>query len=176
MASANARATSVNAYRGQLGRTQTQTVHITGARGDLVAATVHTSIDAVSDPDLAERLHSDDPAVALNTLRVDGSEALRVPVPVVYHDAAAELMVLVLGDCHRHRELEERIAVLQKLAADDAPVPQYAKEFAVVFGGAGLRAYLESRAQQAMASVRETKDLDRRRGEIASREAELRQV
>jgi hypothetical protein len=176
MARGNARTPSVNAYRGQLGRTQTQTVHITGARGDLIAATVHTSIDAVSDPELAERLHSDDPAVALNTLRVDGSEAVRVPVPVVYHDPAAELMVLVLGDCHRHRELEERIAVLQKLAADDAPVPQYAKEFAVVWGGAGLRAYLESRAQQAMASVRETKDLDRRRGEIAAREAELRQV
>lgn len=176
MARGNARTPSVNAYRGQLGRTQTQTVHITGARGDLVAATVHTSIDAVSDPELAERLHSDDPALALNTLRVDGSEALRVPVPVVYHDSAAELMVLVLGDCHRHRELEERIAVLQQLAADDAPVPPYAKEFAVVFGGAGLRAYLESRAQQAMVAVRETKDIDRRRGEIASREAELRQV
>ena len=124
MARGNARTPSVNAYRGQLGRTQTQTVHITGARGDLVAATVHTAIDAVSDPELAERLHSDDPAVALNMLRVDGSEAVRVPVPVVYHDSAAELMVLVLGDCHRHRELEERVAVLQKLAADDAPVPQ----------------------------------------------------
>lgn len=176
MARGNARTPSVNAYRGQLGRTQTQTVHITGARGDLVAATVHTSIDAVSDPELAERLHSDDPALALNTLRVDGSEIMRVPVPVVYHDSAAELMVLVLGDCHRHRELEERVAVLQKLAADEAPVPPYAKEFAVVFGGAGLRAYLESRAQQAMVAVRETKEIDRRRGEIAAREAELRQV
>jgi hypothetical protein len=176
MARGNARTPSVNAYRGRIGRTQTQTVHITGARGDLVATSVHTSVDAVSDPELAERLHSDDPAIALNALRVDGSEVVRVPVPVVYHDPAAEVMVLVLGDAHRHRELQERIAVLEALAADDAPVPPYAKDFGVVFGGAGLRAYIESRAQAAMASVRETKDAERRRGEIAAREAELRGV
>ena len=176
MARGNARTPSVNAYRGRIGRTQTQTVHITGARGDLVATSVHTSIDAVSDPELAERLHSDDPGVALNTLRVDGSEVVRVPVPVVYHDPAAEVMVLVLGDAHRHRELQERIAVLEALAADEAPVPPYAKDFVVVFGGAGLRAYLESRAQAAMVTVRENKDVERRRGEIAAREAELRQV
>jgi hypothetical protein len=176
MARGNARTPSVNAYRGRIGRTQTQTVHITGARGDLVATTVHTSVDAVSDPELAERLHSDDPGVALNTLRVDGSEVVRVPVPVIYHDPAAELMILVLGDAHRHRELQERIAVLEALVTDESPVPSYAKDFAVVFGGSGLRAYLESRAQAAVAVVRETKDLERRRGEIAAREAELRQV
>ena len=143
MARGIARTPSVNAYRGSLGRTQTRTVHITGARGDLVAATVHISVDAVTDPELAERLHSDDPSLALNVLRVDGSEAVRVPVPVVYHDPAAELMVLVLGEAQRHRELEERIAMLEQLAADDAPVPPYAKEFGVVYGGSGLRQYLE---------------------------------
>jgi len=176
MARGIARTPSVNAYRGSLGRTQTKTVHITGARGDLVAATVHISVDAVSDPELAERLHTDDGSLALNVLRVDGSEAVRVPVPVLYHDPAAELMVLVLGDAQRHRELEERIAVLQQLAADDAPVPPYVKEFGVVYGGAGLRQYLESRAQQAVAVVGAQKDLERRKGEISAREQELREV
>jgi len=176
MARGNARTPSVNAYRGRLGRTQTRTVHITGARGDLIAATVHISVDAVADPELAERLHSNDASLALNMLRVDGSEAVRVPVPVAYHDPAAELMVLVLGDAHRHRELEERIAFLQALAADDAPVPTYAKEFGVVFDGAGLRTYLESRAQQAVAAVGAQKEVERKKGEIAAREAELREV
>ena len=176
MARGIARTPSVNAYRGSLGRTQTKTVHITGARGDLVAATVHISVDAVSDPELAERLHSDDASTALNVLRVDGSEAVRVPVPVIYHDPAAELMVLVLGDAQRHRELEERIAVLQQLAADDAPVPPYVKEFGVVYGGTGLRQYLEARAQQAVAVVGAQKDLERRKGEISAREQELREV
>ena len=176
MARGNARTPSVNAYRGRLGRTQTRTVHITGGRGDLIAATVHISVDAVADPELAERLHSDDASSALNMLRVDGSEAVRVPVPVAYHDPAAELMVLVLGDAHRHRELEERIAFLQALAADDAPVPTYAKEFGVVFDGAGLRTYLENRAQQAVAAVGLQKEVERKKGEIAAREAELREV
>src|SRR6185312_11993889 len=85
-------------------------------------------------------------------------------------------MVLVLGEAHRHRELEERIAVLQALAGDDAPVPQYAKEFGVVFGGAGLRAFLESRAQQALAAVGAQKDVDRKKAEISAREVELREV
>ncbi|MBV8759537.1 MAG: hypothetical protein JO257_19775 [Deltaproteobacteria bacterium] len=151
-------------------------MHITGARGDLIAATVHIAVDAVSDPELAERLHTDDPSLALNVVRVDGSEAVRVPVPVIYHDPAAELMVLVLGEAQRHRELEERIAVLQQLASDDAPVPPYAKEFGVVYGGAGLRQYLEARAQQAVAVVGAQKDIERRKGEITAREHELREV
>jgi hypothetical protein len=167
MARGNARTPSVNAYRGRIGRTQTRSVHVS-ARGGLVSTTVHTSVDAVADPELAERLHSDDPAVALNSLRVAGSETVAVPVPVVYHDPAAELMVLVLGEAHRHRELAERIAVLEALGADDAPVPAYAKDFAVVFGPAGLRAYLESRAEAALDVVRETIDVERR--------SELRQL
>src|SRR5450432_2729793 len=98
MARGHARAPSQNAYRGSIGRTQTATVHVTGATGDLVVATVYTTVDAVSDPELVERLHSADPARALNTI-----ENVQLAVPIVYHDSAAELMVLVLGEAHRHR-------------------------------------------------------------------------
>jgi hypothetical protein len=48
MARGIARAPSQNAYRGSLGRTQTTTVHVTGARGELVSAQVYTTIDAKS--------------------------------------------------------------------------------------------------------------------------------
>src|SRR5580704_9360019 len=148
MARGHARAPSQNAFRGSIGRTQTTTVHVTAPNGDLVPITVHTAIDAVSDPELAARLQSDDPARALNVV---GDH--RVAVPIVYHDPAAELMILVLDESHRHRELDERIKLLERLRADDAPIPAYAKDFAVVFGAAGLHAYLESRANVALSQV-----------------------
>src|SRR5690349_16823745 len=99
------RAPSQSAYQGSIGRTRTEVVHVTSPRGELVVATVHTAIDAVSDPDLVERLFAD----TLNTLKLETGESLQLAVPVLYHDPAAELLVLVLGDAHRHRELEERI-------------------------------------------------------------------
>ncbi len=177
MARGTARAPSQNAYRGALGRTQTATVHVAGPRGDLVAAQVYTTVDAVSDPELVDRLHGEDPARALNVIRLDGApEPVRVAVPVLYHDPAAELLVLVLADAHRHRELDERIRVLERLRADEAPVPAYAKEFAVVYGPSGLRNYLERRAHEALESARlieSARDVERRRAELAAREGEL---
>jgi hypothetical protein len=176
MARGIARAPSQNAYRGPLGRTQTTTVHITGPRGDLVSAQVYSTIDAVSDPELVDRLHSEEPGRALNVIRLDGAEPVRVAIPVVYHDPAAELFVLILGDAHRHRELDERITLLEKLRRDEAAVPAYAKDFAVVYGASGLRSYLEHRAQQALEAARTleaSRELERRRTELAAREGEL---
>ncbi|MBX3157968.1 MAG: hypothetical protein KF773_18515 [Deltaproteobacteria bacterium] len=175
MARGIARAPSQNAYRGPLGRTQTTTVHITGPRGDLVSAQVYTTIDAVSDPELVDRLHSEEPGRALNVIRVDGAEPVRVAIPVLYHDPAAELFVLILGEAHRHRELDERIALLERLRRDEAAVPAYAKDFAVVYGASGLRNYLEHRAQEALEAARTieaTRELEKRRGELAQRETD----
>ncbi len=166
------RARSQNAYRGAVGQTQTKTVHVTSSRGDLVATTVHTTIDAVSDPELVERLH----AGSLNTMRLDGQTALDLAVPVLYHDPAAELFVLVLGEAHRHRELDERITLLQRLRDDDAPIPAYVKDFAVVFGAKGLRAFIEHKAQQALANRADTKEAERKRAELHSRETELERM
>jgi len=176
MARGSTRAPSQHAYRGQLGKTQTTTVHVAGPRGELIAAQVYTTIDAVSDPELVDRLHSEEPGRALNTLRFDGGDVVKVAVPILYHDPAAELLVLILGDAHRHRELDERIRVLEGLRDGDANVPMYAKNFAVVYGTSGLRAYLEERAQQALEAARtmeSTRDTDRRRQDLVTREAEL---
>ncbi len=175
MARGTTRAPSHNAYKGSIGRTQTTMVHVTGPRGDLISAQVHTTIDAVSDPELVERLHTDDPNRSLNVVRAEGNEPVRVTVPIVYHDPAAELMVLVLADAYRHTELDERIRLLQRLKADEAPIPTYAKDFAVVYGSAGLRSYLEHKANEALESARSSdggKDLDRRKAELSTREAE----
>ena len=151
-------------------------VHVTGPRGDLIAAQVHTTIDAVSDPELVERLNADDPNRALNVVRAEGGEPVRVTVPVVYHDPAAELMVLVLADAHRHIELDERIRLLQRLKNDEAPIPTYAKEFAVVYGAPGLRNYLERRANEALEVNKKAeagREIERRRAELEKREAEI---
>jgi hypothetical protein len=169
MARGTTRAPSQNAYRGQLGKTQTKVVLVAGPQGELITTQVITSIDAVSDPELVERLHAD----TLNP----------VSVPLVYHDPAAELLVLILADAHRHRELDERIAVLEALRDGGENVPVYAKNFAVVYGTAGLRAYLEGRAQQALEAARvlestrdldkRVRDLDKRAGELDSAKADL---
>jgi len=176
MVRGTARAPSPNAYRGALGRTQTATVHVAGPGGELGPVQVYTTIDALTDPELVDRLHSDDPARALNTVRIEGGEPVRLAVPVLYHDPAAELLVLVLAEAHRHRELDERIRVLERLRADEAPVPAYAKELAVVYGPRGLRTYLERRAHEALetARLREAAHaLERAREDLAVREAEL---
>jgi hypothetical protein len=131
------------AYRGAIGRTQTTTVHVTDPRGVLVATQVTTSVDAALDPELADRLR----AGAINTVAVNGGAPVRIAVPVLYHDPDAELLVLVLDEAQRHRELDERIAVLEQLRADPAAVPAYAKDFAVVFGGDGLRHHLDHHAR-----------------------------
>src|SRR5262245_2061406 len=147
MARGTARSPSQSAYKGSVGQTQTKTVHITNARGDLIATTVHTTVDALSHPELVDRLY----AGTLNTIRLDGQSAHDVGVPIVYHDPAAEAFVLVLGDAHRHREIEERMSLLKRLREDEAPIPAYVKDFGVVFDGKGLRAFLEQKAQQVMA-------------------------
>ncbi len=177
------RAPSQYAYRGSIGKTQTSTMHVTGSRGEMVAAHVHTTVDAVSDPELVERLYADAPPKALNVVTTESGEQIRVAVPVVYHDPAAEVMVLVLADAHRHREIEERIRLLERMRADDAPIPPYAKEFGVVYGPAGLRTYLERRANDALERSRVSEAdrelatrelaLDRRGRDLEQRSAEL---
>lgn len=129
------------AYLGAIGRTLMTTVHVTVRRGALVPVPVYTSVDAAANPALAEQLRDG----SLNVVRLDRGELLRIAVPVLYHDPAAQVLVLVLCEAHRHRELDERIRVLEQLRDDPTEVPAYAKDFAVVFGGPGLRAYLAHR-------------------------------
>jgi hypothetical protein len=172
MGRGTARSPSQAAYKGALGQTQTRTVHVTTAQGDLVTATVHTTIDAVTDPELVERLF----ASSLNTIRIDDGSAHEVATPVVYHDPAAEVFVLVLSEAHRHREIEERIQLLERMRGEDTPVPAYVKDFTVVFGARGLRAFLELQAERTLATRAESKEVEKKKSELQSREAELERL
>jgi len=176
MARGTARAPSQNAYRGALGRTQQTLVHVTGPGGELVAAQVYTTIDAVENPELVDRLYAEDPAQALNVVRFESGDPVRVAMPVLYHDPAAELLVLVLDPSQRHRELDERIRVFERLKEEEVAIPTYVKEFGVVFGPAGLRADLEQRAKDALEQARmveTSRDGERRKADITAREGDL---
>src|SRR3954468_14958936 len=157
-------------YLGESGRTRTSTVHVIDSRGALVAVQVYTGIDATADPALAEQARDD----RLNVVQLGGGE-MRIAVPVVYQDPAARLMVLVLGDAHRHREIEERIRLLEQLRDDIADIPSYAKDFVVVFGAEGLCALLAERARQrdAMAELAAVRaELARLRGDAGGHDTE----
>jgi len=186
MARGPVRAPKQGAFRGQVGATRTQTVHVTTVRGDLIAATVHVAVDVVADPELGQRLLADDPQRALNAVRLPDGTAIVVPVPVVYHDPGNELFVLVLGEADRHRELAERARIYQELAAEAVVIPSYVRDFTVVFGAVGLRAYLERRAEETLERSRTAESsreidllktqLERRRGEMASSTAEVERL
>jgi hypothetical protein len=166
----------LNAFRGQVGATRTRTVHVTTPSGDLAIAQVHVAVDVVADPELGRRLLADEPERALNTIRLGDGTRLRVDVPVVYHDPATELFVLVLAEGERHRELTERARLLTELSTEPVAVPAYVRDFGVVFGIAGLRAYLESRAELALEKGRAAeaaRDLEAQRGQVERRKIEL---
>ncbi len=105
------RTPSQNAYRGSIGRTQTTMVHVTGPRGDLIAAQVHTTIDAVSDPELVERLHSEDPVKALQVRPFIESVSCNAPAR---RDQESDLVVVVKGtngDMRHSRQLTHRVLI-----------------------------------------------------------------
>jgi hypothetical protein len=171
------RAAPQNAYRGVAGSTRQAPVHVTLPSGEVASVQVYTAVDVAADPELGQRLLSDDPARALNVVRTPDGASLLVSTPVVYHDPANELMVLVLAEHDRHRELLERAHLLTEMAADPTtPVPRYARDFQVVFGARGLRVFLEDKADRAVAAARAAeaeKELERERGSSERRRAEV---
>ncbi len=161
-------------YDGGPGRTRKERIHYTCPCGTRVVADIHRAVDVSSDADAGQRLL----AGTLNQVRCPGDEQPRpVEVPVVYHAPASELLVLVLPDGMRHRELAERAALMTAMAEDtSAPVPAYAADFHVVYGADGLRALLEGKAEKALDDRRraeETRQLERLRTEIEHKEKTL---
>lgn len=144
-------------YEGPLGQTRRDHIHFACPCGTLHSAEVVVSIDCRRDPVLARRLVAGDldlfGVVCPTTRQLGVAE-----VPVIYHDPGNHLFVLVLPEAARTRELSERAALLTRLAAEPtASVPRYVVEFAVAYGAAGLRRYLEREAERALGEVRRTR-------------------
>lgn len=154
----------------------------------MVSVEVYRSIDVSTDPDLGQRLLSDDPARALNAMTSPISKKAHiVAVPVVYHDPANRLFILVMPISQRHRELAERAALWTAIAEDTAShVPRYVLEHAVVYGPDGLTHYLESQAERVLDGQRrhETEqeleraklELERSNESLAAQRAELERL
>ncbi len=171
-------AAQVGSYQGELGRTRTQHVHYSCPQAGIVALEVQAAINVTTDPELAARLHVSDHS-ALGSVTCPGCGQLhRVELAVLYHDPSNALLVLVVPPSQRHRELHERAALAAALAADTTvAVPSYARDFAVVFGAAGLQALLELEAERTLASQREAENavvLQRQRASLVRREDTLR--
>ncbi|MBZ0232317.1 MAG: hypothetical protein K8M05_08180, partial [Deltaproteobacteria bacterium] len=167
-----------------MGATRQSSVLVTLPGGEIVAARVFVAIDVVADPELGQRLLSDNVERGLNVVRGADGAGVAVNVPVVYHDPGNEVFALVLPEGDRHRELEARSQLLAELAREtQVAVPAYVRDFAVVFGAAGLRAHLETLVERAVGEQRaadsvrdierERQTVDRRRAELATREQEL---
>jgi hypothetical protein len=133
-----------------MGRTRSETVHY--RIGEAIGCVrVHTVINASTDPALVERFRSG----TLNWVQGPGDEeAERVQVPVAVHDPERRAFALVLPEAFRGRELAERATLLEKLAADPSrPVPRYVVDFDVIYGEAGLGAWLDGPLTDEVAAV-----------------------
>jgi hypothetical protein len=127
-------------YKGSVGKTRMESVLWTSPSGEILSVRVHTSVNATTDPALAERLC----AGTLNWIRSPEDDELHpVMTPVVYHHERLPLFLLILPEQFRCRELEERAALLQRIAADKSHgVPRYVYDFGVVFGHEELSAVI----------------------------------
>ncbi len=178
-------------YRGRLGATRKEILHVSCRCGAILAAEVYRSVDAEASPKLAARLASPEAPAFDEVSCPHCARATPVHVPVVYHDPDARQFALVIPEAMRHRELEERARLLDDLAADrEAEIPSYVRRPAVVFGAAGLADWLGAQREaaadegpseklaareQAVAEREQTLEareraLDDREGELAERE------
>src|SRR5262249_820024 len=134
-----------------------QGIHYACPCGALYPARIYASVNAKSDGPLATELFEG----KLNRLRCPACGAsAQADLPVAYHDPDTQLFALVLPEWAGARELEERAALLGRLAEDSsALVPPYVRDPFVVYGASGLRTLMAARAQPAEGGRRPTEDV-----------------
>ncbi len=159
------------AYTGVAGETRIDPMHVTVPGGFVRSIRVHTQVNVATHPELR------DAAIQGALHRFEGGEELAVPY--IYHDPVEQRFALVLPEVLRHRELNERAQLLERLAEDRAhPIPSYVREAKVVIGQAELATYLEGAGpsvaeQKQVLGDREAR-LAARAEDITRREDELR--
>lgn len=149
-------------YTGDVGRTRLEPMLVTFPDGHVRSIQVYRAVNVGSDPKLRE------PTLAGGLHRFESGEELAVPF--VFHDPAAHKLCVVVPEALRYTVLEERAALLARVAKDTAhAVPAYAREATVVVGTHELLAYLSLPAVVATQA-----QLAQRAAEHAAHEAELR--
>lgn len=150
-------------YAGAEGRTRLEPMLVTFPDGHVRSIQVYRAVNVVTDPKLRE------PTLAGRLHRFESGEELAVPF--VFHDPAAQKLCVVVPDSLRHMVLEERAALLSRVAKDTThAVPAYVREATVVVGTRELAAYL---ALPAVVATRA--QLAQQEAELATRDAALLQ-
>ncbi len=153
-------------YRGPVGKTRRESVHVTIPGGHVRSVEVYVAVDVQADPKLK------DAALAGALHRFEGGEELAIPF--VYHDPAARKLALVIPETLRHRELLERARFFERLAEDtEHEIPTYVRAATVVIGPKELAEYLEAEGEASADAARHQRDFDARDRELAAREAAI---
>jgi hypothetical protein len=143
-------------YAGLEGRTRLEPMLVTLPDGQVRSIQVYRVVNVGTDP----KLHEAATTGALH--RFESGEELAVPF--VFHDPAGQKLCVVVPEALRHTALDERAALLTRIAKDTAyAVPAYVREATVVVGSRELKAYLTLPAVVAT------------RAQLAQREAQLAQ-
>ena len=116
-------------YAGRSVGTRTEPVVYSCPCGERFRAEVHVAVDAADGQIAAELVEGRLNRATCPSCRMVAT----IDVAVTYHDGAARRLVLVLPESMRHRELAERARLLQRLAEDVQPPPDY------VLGGLEVR-------------------------------------
>ncbi len=139
-----------------------RTHHHRCACGEIFPLQVVVAVDAQKDTALASRIAAAKDIRALNQCACPFCSAdCFAEAPFTYHDARRSLLVLVLPESYRHRELEERAALLLDFATGGAPLPTYAITFELVYGPRRLHGLMEARANEANEAIEAEKRADR---------------
>jgi hypothetical protein len=159
-----------DSYRGPLSATRRETVLFSFPSGAEAPVEVVRVVNTHSDPRLARALLSDELNLAVCPKTGEKHE---VAVSVIFHDPLERLLVLVLPDADRHRELSARAELFAELArATSHPVPAYVRKLDAVFGSNGLRGVLAAREVERD-DRRGRDDLEVLRSKLGSRAREL---
>ena len=123
-------------YSGASGRTRTEHVRVFRPGREPLEVEVFRVVNVSEHPDLRA------PALSGALHRLDDGEDIEVPY--VFHDPEARQFALVIPDGARGRELSERARLLDRLMKEqETTVPEYVRQFAVVYGHQGLRSYVD---------------------------------
>ena len=123
------------AYMGRAGRTRRARVRVFSSVGSPQDIEVYRAINVAEHPELRG------PALEGTLHRLPDGRAL--DLPFVYHDPGSAQFVLVIPANSPKRESAERERLLESLKTEhQEAVPNYVRDFHVVYGASGLAAHL----------------------------------
>lgn len=139
--------TSGNAtYKGRLAETTRTAVHVAGDSGSTFSATVYTAINTADAPELLAALRE---GTLHQVTDPHSGKRYELAQPVALHDPARPLYALYIPNALRHREIDEKHRLLVELQRDDAALPKYVREFAVVYSIDGFRSLQAAALEEA---------------------------